>query len=329
MAHEVETAMYAINPAWHGIGTVLDHVPTAAEAIDAAGLSWEVCKRTLGAVDSTGRYPSPFEPSNVSDWKATVRESDGRVLGVVGADFSVLQNRQVSELLDESLARAGQAVQYEAAGSLRGGRQVWFLARLPRDLVIGQGAGDVQRLYALVLNGHDGSRALTFLATAIRAVCMNTIQAALSEGGSQCRFLHSGGLEGRVKQVVAAWRGVLEGFEVFEERAQKMAAAEIPAADFSKVIELTVRTVIDGKSETAERRRVQALGRILAHFGNTPTNPGEERSAWRAYNAVSEWLDHEAVSYRTKETRFESLMFGEAAILKRRAFSALHKAIAA
>ena len=44
MAHQIDTttrkngsAVYANKPAWHDLGVVLDHAPTAEEAIEAAG----------------------------------------------------------------------------------------------------------------------------------------------------------------------------------------------------------------------------------------------------------------------------------------------------
>lgn len=54
MAHDIDqtkqangAAVYANTPAWHGLGVVLDHAPTAEEALTAAGLDWTVEKRPL------------------------------------------------------------------------------------------------------------------------------------------------------------------------------------------------------------------------------------------------------------------------------------------
>ena len=47
MAHEVETMFSARELPWHGLGTVTEDVLTAKEAIETAGLDWEVELRSL------------------------------------------------------------------------------------------------------------------------------------------------------------------------------------------------------------------------------------------------------------------------------------------
>ena len=55
--------------------------------------------------------------------------------------------------------------------------------------------------------------------------------------------------------------------------------------------------------------------------------PGIEHSAWSAYNAVSEWVDH-SKTYRGKtltdraESRFESVIYGTADTIKQEAYGA-------
>ena len=40
MAHHFESGMFVREPAWYGLGTVLDEPPTVSEAIVEAGLDW-------------------------------------------------------------------------------------------------------------------------------------------------------------------------------------------------------------------------------------------------------------------------------------------------
>ena len=60
---------------WHGLGTRVEQAMTAAEALEMAGLDWEVGKvgvRTDDGLEIPGRY-------------ATVRTDTRRPLGVVGS----------------------------------------------------------------------------------------------------------------------------------------------------------------------------------------------------------------------------------------------------
>ena len=87
----------------------------------------------------------------VEGYRANVRSSDRKVLGVVSNRYKVVQNVDVSSFTDELL---GKSVRYETAGSLQEGRKVWLLASLPREYIITE-----ERIspYLVFSNTHDGS----------------------------------------------------------------------------------------------------------------------------------------------------------------------------
>lgn len=64
----------------------------------------------------------------VPGFKANLREKDSHVLGVVTDRYKVVQNEDAFAFTDSLL---GEGITYETAGSLRGGRRTWLLARLP------------------------------------------------------------------------------------------------------------------------------------------------------------------------------------------------------
>ena len=83
MDHELSTVneraglMYVGEVPWHGLGSRLDAPATAAEAIDAAGLDFEVGLSPLATAEGA---PVPRK-------KAVVRRDNGEVIGVVGNGY--------------------------------------------------------------------------------------------------------------------------------------------------------------------------------------------------------------------------------------------------
>ncbi|MEQ9379590.1 MAG: hypothetical protein RJP95_01915, partial [Pirellulales bacterium] len=96
MAHELattngHTAMaYFGEIPWHRLGTGLDRPATAAEAIDAAGLNYQVGLCPLKTI-----YGEP-----VTGRRAVIREDSRQVLGVVGDSYVPIQNRECFNFLD-------------------------------------------------------------------------------------------------------------------------------------------------------------------------------------------------------------------------------------
>src|SRR5262245_49640032 len=86
MAHMIEKNNVFVvgEPAWHGLGVVLKDPPSVEDAIRLARLDWSVRLEPLCLANAHEKGVSH---------RATVRESDGRVLGVVGPGYVPLQNQ--------------------------------------------------------------------------------------------------------------------------------------------------------------------------------------------------------------------------------------------
>ena len=79
-----------------------------------------------------------------------------RVLGVVKTRYVPFQNHEAFTFAD-NLVDSGEA-KYEAVISLKDGAKVSLLARLPREVSIGD---DKMATFVLLSNSHDGSSAIT------------------------------------------------------------------------------------------------------------------------------------------------------------------------
>ena len=176
--------------AWHGLGTVIpDDVVTADRALDLAGLDWDVVPQPL----YHGALTDPALHIPIASHVANVRTTDGRVLGVVGDQYRIVQNRDAFAFVDDLLDTGG--AKFHTAGALSGGRIVWILARLPEGIMI---AGENIDPFILFTHAHDGTRAITVAATPIRVVCRNTLNIAL-------RRRHGRGRPGTRRASAVGW----------------------------------------------------------------------------------------------------------------------------
>ena len=176
---------------WHGQGEVFTEEVTGDEMLKKAHLDWDVLEAPVmtqvGTMveKATGWNQELDAPimTNVLDnirdvqipnIKSVYRSDTGEVLGVVGEDYKVFQNRSMIDMF-ENLVN-GHKIQYEVAGGLGKGEVVWVLAKIP-DLKFDI-KGDEMNQYMLIRTGHTGNMTLACFPTCVRVVCQNTIGVA-------------------------------------------------------------------------------------------------------------------------------------------------------
>ncbi len=337
MSHEItneDGLVLAGIPAWHGLGTVVADAPSPEVALQIAKLDWSVEKAPLFArreiltAGADGMPVASTKDQPVGGKVATIRSDTGRVLGVVGAGYTAIQNRDLIPLI--YAAAASEGVQIESAGSLRQGREVFFCARLAS---FNLGGRDLNHTYALFLNAHDGSRSLMVLPTAVRVVCNNTKVAALTgaeEIELTVRLRHTALAAERLEDVRTCLRGASAMAAREQAKAEALAARRMTddevAAFFLRVNERIAggNPINDRKDGTCSKARstraadrtadwVAILRREMVECG------GGFPTAWLAANAVTNWVDHGRGARGTTD-RLHSNLIGNSATLKDRVF---------
>jgi phage/plasmid-like protein (TIGR03299 family) len=273
-------------PAWHGLGTVLDSEVTTSEMLQVAHLAdWNV---RLEDVDLPGRYHrNAF---------ATVRTNpfDGEddVLGIVGERYQVLQNEQLFDFGDAILDGAS----WETAGSIKHGTVVFGSLALEREVTIDpNGVGDKVNTYLLVHTSHDGSLAIQASITPVRVVCQNTLNMAVGARGKSAkqsfRIRHTQSVQGKVQAAREALGLAHKYLDAFEIEAQAMMAQAINTDTFFDIIKAAYpEPEADVKgSATKWQNKVDVLFDI--YRGDTVMGAGVADTAWGAYNTLTERLD--------------------------------------
>lgn len=184
MPSNVETMFYTRVAPWHGLGTRVETALSSEEALEKSGLNWTVKQCPI----------LTNELATIPGYKANIRETDGKVLGVVSDRYKVVQNSEAFAFTDALL---GEGVRYETAGSLQEGRKIWLLAKLPDNYII---EGEQIEPYLVFSSSHDGTGSIKVAMTPIRVVCQNTLNIALSTAKRIWTTIHVGDMAAKLDE---------------------------------------------------------------------------------------------------------------------------------
>jgi phage/plasmid-like protein (TIGR03299 family) len=322
MSHELEiradgtgAAAYAYKPAWHGLGTVVDGLMTAADCLQrvpelASPISPE-------PVYTKNPDTGLFIPIN--GYVANVRADDHKALAVVGERYKILQNIEALSFLDD-LVDSGEA-KYEAVISLKDGAKVSLLARLPREVKIGD---EELSTFIVLSNSHDGSSAITLAATPVRVVCQNTLSMALNHAKRTFKVRHTSSLSGRLSEARTALGVVFNYMAEFETMADEMLHTSFSDDEFSKFLTSLLPVPEDAGRGQTIANNTQDVIRSIAYNNlrvddgnrmvqvNLPDMEPIKNTKWWALNSVSTYNQHFATSKKTKRTSAEENRFRRA-----------------
>ncbi len=314
----------------HGV-TLLNEATTDPDlAMRRAGLDWTVERVDLRTADR-------LEP--VPDISAIRRSDTGGILGVVGPDYTPLQNQRIFDVFRD-LGRAGpggSAVPFtiETAGALQGGAVVWAMAHLP-DLGIHIG-DDESKTYLFISSGHVGKKMLTIAPTTLRIICSNTLRMAEAQarenrkkpglaGGFTVK--HLPGMGESIREIQEAYAATIRSHlltkQAWKYLASKPLTEQLKSNFLASVFGKPATDEAD-RAATIRKNREERIAAILA----SPTSQvkGTKDSAFSLMQAVVEYVDHDRVTRTADggdagESRLFSSTFGSGGEVKTRAWGA-------
>lgn len=317
MPDYVESMFSVREVPWHRKGTIVQEALTAAQAITAAGLDWEVTTEPLfvqGNGDGFREVP----------WVATVRQDTGGVLGIVSQRYCPVQNRELFTFFDR-VVDPEEGAFYETGGSLLGGRRVWLLAKVPGDFYVPGVEDDLVQNYVLLASSHDGSLCVLAKHTPVRVVCWNTLSMALHG------YTHR---QVSIKHTTNAVAQLREAHKVLglatkrSRELQKAVTALTSVKMTTKLLQHSLKTIfpstveVDGEPPSAKAIRHRDTVMELYEVGAANILKGMRGTGWAFYNAVAEYADH-AYPARQGTDKLNRIWFGQAERLKTKAASVL------
>lgn len=302
MAANVESMFYVRETPWHGLGTRVQETPSSSEALIKAGLDWNVVQEPI--------YTETEEL--IEGYKANVRDSDRKVLGVVTDRYKVIQNQEAFAFTDELL---GEGVRYETAGSLQGGKKVWLLAHMPHEYII---SGERISPYLLFSNTHDGSGAIKVALTPIRVVCQNTLNLALSQASRSWSMIHTGNIQNKLQE---AKDTLFMAEKYMDNLGKEFETLRMQSMTDKQVMEFieTLLPIEDNATFQQKRNMKRLQEDMKMRYFDAPDLQDVGRNAYRFINAVSDFATHAEPLRKTanyKENLFSRIVEGHPLIDK-------------
>lgn len=297
MAANVESMFYTRTKPWHGLGVQVQEAPESKDALRLAGLDWKVYQREV-YTDSGIR---------IDGYRANVRNTDNKVLGVVTERYKIVQNEEAFAFTDALL---GKGVRYETAGSLQEGRKVWLLARLPKEYII---SGEQISPYLVFSNSHDGSAAVRVAVTPIRVVCNNTLNLALSTAKRSWAMVHTGNIKGKIHEAQETLFMAETYMNKLGKEFETLKRQKLSDRQIKEYIELLLP--LEKTTSLVTAKNVKKLRDDLrARYYDAPDlQDVGGNNAYRFINAVSDFATHNEPLRRTanyKENLFMRTMDG-------------------
>ena len=299
MSHEVEKMFYTSNEGngrfvpWHGLGTPVKNALTANEALVTAGLDWNVIQKPIFTNDR-----------EVEGYKANIRDTDNSVLGIVSNKYRIVQN---TEAFSWTEALLGKGTEYETAGSLKKGRTVWLLAKLPQQLIL----GDEVDPFLVFTNSHDGTGAVRVAVTPIRVVCNNTLNLALSKATRAWATNHVGDMLSKLKEAERALFLSEKYMTALSEEADILANTKISEDEMNKVLDEIF--VLDSDATERQKKRVESVKEEIMICTLAPDIAKYMGTKYGFINAISDWAGHSEPARKTQnyqENNWGRIIYG-------------------
>lgn len=317
MAHEIQKNDKLVlvgEAAWHGLGQIVPDHMTPTEAAQMV-FPWTCEQRPL-------TFTFNGQQTILDTHCINVRSDDGSPLGVVSSNYQTFQPQDMADfaeaLLDQGTARI------ETAGSIRGGKRIWFLMKGEEFAVAN---GDAIFPYLLLSNGYDGLTTLRVTPTTVRAVCSNTLHMSIPrvDRGELCQsaisIRHTVNLMDRIQEAKTALKIYGKALDATKELMNGLAAKPVNSETVQKFFlesyTADFGAIPENPKDGYEKRRVE---RATSAWNSFSKRFDDERniagaSVWNMMNAYSGLVQHDQKARGRDdidrvEKRVESNMFG-------------------
>lgn len=328
-----------------GVNKQFETNVTVSEAIKAVGGDYVVEKRPLVVVqqkladalrDNQPTAETTLSANDIIDsHMASVRTDNGKILGVVGSTYGIVQNDKALEFFNNILngdVSGEEKPVIETAGILDEGARFYISAKMGNDIMLPGDNSPIED-YILLFNSHDGSGSVQVVPSFIRVVCQNTLTAALKRARSRLTYRHTSKVNERMdltrlenlKRADEVLRfhesykkhfiedlELLNSIKLEWKQVQDLSAGVFatPAEmDFIRKANYDVFKVDDEILSTRKKNAIVSLQNAVESGVGQKDTKNRGTGLW-LYNGLTTWAQNEK-KYQNGTAKFDSILDGD------------------
>jgi phage/plasmid-like protein (TIGR03299 family) len=286
------------DPGWHGLGTVTMDQVDALTLLQMAHGDFEPflapCRTTVEVPIAPGSPITVLKHAEDPRVRNVCRihpvTGEVQIIGQSSPDKAMWSNKDVFVGWADSFMQMAKPT-VSACGVLDEGRRAFMAWRLPENILI-HGDRDLVELWMTAVTSYDGSIATLGFVSPIRAVCQNTVTAGLKAAVSQYRVKRTKNAKLNVEQAKEMLGLTYKYAEEYRFIAERMADEKMTVKSFENII----GEMWGPKEDETNKRTLNTWDakrtKMVDLFTTDASNAGIHGTAWGAYNAVAEYVDH-------------------------------------
>lgn len=256
---------------WNKVGTDIREANSVKEALQISGLDYEVVK-------------APIYLSNghrIKDQFATKKKGTDEVFGIVGKDYTIVQNEEAFSFVDGIIS---EGLTFVKAGETS--YMNYIIASLPEQYIL----DDKFKPYIIFQNSHAGATTLKAAICPLRIICQNQFTMAFRNSENKISIRHSSSIHEKMDEAQHILQFNAEYMDSFNKMANKMAANKIGDEKALSIIDKYF--LVDDNASTRKVNSNEEKKTILLNAYNAEDNQNFRGTQWGLINAFSDYITH-------------------------------------
>lgn len=279
---------------WENIGTEVQNSRTLDEVLAEAKLDFEVVTQPI------------YYGNNIliPDKVATVRTDTNQLMGVVGKDYKLYQNKDAFDFVNY----INEDVQFVKAGMTYTG-MVYIIAKMPQTDIL----NDRFQPYVIFKNGFNGIYSLQATICPLRIVCANQFNVAFKESPNSISIRHSINMLSRMHDAQMVLESTANYMLNLKSESERYAMTKLSAYQVDGIL----NEVFELPKNSTERKATNVMEsrEQFLNIYNNNDNQNFKGTAWGMINAYSDFVTHKEPGRKTEnidEATFMSVTFNPA-----------------